>query len=50
MFADENIPALTVKELRSASHDVMDIRGTENQGMTDDEIWKILQKEKIMTS
>jgi predicted nuclease of predicted toxin-antitoxin system len=46
VFIDENIPAITVRELRSIGHDVKDIRGTKNEGMTDEDIWKMLRKEK----
>jgi len=45
VFVDENIPQMTVKELRSRRFDVKDIRGTLNQGITDDELWQIAQKE-----
>ena len=45
IFVDENIPLMTVAELLELSHDVMDIRGTENEGMTDEEIWKLIQRE-----
>lgn len=40
IFVDENIPAMTVRELRNAGHDVVDIRGTENEGMTDEKVWE----------
>ena len=43
---DENIPFMTVQELMSLGHDVMDIRGTEREGITDKELWEIVQKEK----
>lgn len=46
IFVDENIPFITVQELLSLGHDVMDIRGTEQEGITDKELWKIVQKEK----
>ncbi|HET6514528.1 MAG TPA: DUF5615 family PIN-like protein [Thermodesulfovibrionales bacterium] len=46
IFVDENIPAVTVKELRKHGHDVKDIRGTESEGMTDEDIWKMLLKDK----
>ena len=46
IFVDENIPFMTVQELLSLGHDVMDIRGTEREGITDKELWKIVQKEK----
>ena len=46
IFVDENIPAMTVLELRNAGHDVADIRGTENEGMSDEEVWKKVQEEQ----
>ena len=46
IFADENIPAMTVRELRNLGHDVKDIRGTESEGMADEDIWKMLRKDK----
>ena len=46
IFADENIPLMTIMELRSKGFDVKDIRGTPNQGMTDDKLWQVAQKEK----
>jgi hypothetical protein len=32
IFVDENLPFMTVHELLSLGHDVMDIRGTEREG------------------
>jgi predicted nuclease of predicted toxin-antitoxin system len=46
IFVDENIPFMTVQELLSLGHDVMDILGTEREGISDKELWKIVQKEK----
>lgn len=46
IFVDENIPAMTVRELRGFGHDIKDIRGTESEGMTDEDIWKMLRKDK----
>ena len=46
IFVDENIPAMTVLELRNAGHDVADIRGTENEGMSDEDVWKKVQEEQ----
>ena len=46
IFVDENIPLMTVRELRSKGFDVTDIRGTPKQGMTDEQLWQIVQKEK----
>ena len=46
IFVDENIPSMTVRELRSRGFDVADIRGTTNQGITDEELWQSVQKQK----
>jgi predicted nuclease of predicted toxin-antitoxin system len=46
IFVDENIPLITVNELRSMGFDVKDIRGTCEQGITDEELWQRAQKEK----
>ena len=43
ILVDENIPNITVHELRAMGHDVLDIRGTERQGMFDDELWPFAQ-------
>ncbi len=45
IFIDENIPAETVDVLRKLDNDVKDIRGTSREGINDEEIWKICQKE-----
>ena len=42
---DENIPLMTVAELGSLGHDVLDIRGTATQGISDDLLWELAQKE-----
>ena len=46
ILVDENIPSITVRELRSLGHDVLDIRGTERQGMFDDELWQLALTER----
>ncbi len=48
VLVDENIPNVTVTTLRIAGHDVLDIRGTPRQGMTDEELWKVAQTEARM--
>lgn len=48
VLVDENIPKITVQELRKMGHDVLDIRGTERQGMFDDELWPFAQAEQRM--
>ena len=39
LFVDENIPSRTVEEVRGLGHDVLDIRGTPDQGMDDEVFW-----------
>lgn len=46
IFVDENIPSITARELLQNGHDTMDIRGTDKEGMTDENIWKIVQKDR----
>lgn len=46
IFVDENIPLMTVTELRSLGHDVHDIRGTVDEGMQDDALWDMAQQEE----
>ena len=46
IFVDENIPLITVQELRSKGFDVMDIRGTPSEGISDEELWDIVIKEQ----
>ncbi len=48
ILVDENIPNVTVRELRALGHDVLDIRGTERQGMFDDALWPFAQTEQRM--
>ena len=46
IFVDENIPLITVEELRSKAFDVADIRGSSEQGMPDEQLWLKVQEEK----
>ena len=48
VFVDENIPLMTVNALREQGFDVIDIRGTEDQGITDEVLWRKAQKEKCL--
>jgi predicted nuclease of predicted toxin-antitoxin system len=48
IFVDENIPLITVKELRSKGFDVIDIRSTQEKGMADEELWLRVQEEKCL--
>jgi len=40
IFMDENIPSITVRELRAKGFEVIDIRGTQEQGITDEVLWQ----------
>ena|SRR5437867_1407097 len=42
---DENIPNVTVQELKNLGHDMLDVRGTDEQGMPDELLWAKLQTE-----
>lgn len=45
ILVDENIPWITVQELRALNHDVLDIRRTTQEGSTDENLWAIAQRE-----
>ena len=45
VLVDENIPVMTVSELRHRGHDVLDFRGTQKEGAPDSEVWNLAQKE-----
>ena len=46
VLVDENIPLITVEELRLKGFDVSDIRGSAEQGITDEVLWQKAQQEK----
>jgi predicted nuclease of predicted toxin-antitoxin system len=46
ILVDENIPLLTVEQLRKMGHDVCDIRGTSEEGISDELLWKKTCEEK----
>ena len=46
ILVDENIPSCTVVELKNLGHDVLDIRGTNEQGMDDESLWQKVQAEQ----
>jgi predicted nuclease of predicted toxin-antitoxin system len=46
VLVDENIPLITVEELRLKGFDVIDIRGGADQGITDEVLWQKAQQEK----
>ena len=45
IFVDENIPQITVQELRNIGHKVLDIRGTKYEGCNDGDVWEMAQQE-----
>ena len=45
IFVDEHIPLMTVRTLRMLGHDVRDIRGTPDEGMEDDALWEMAQRD-----
>jgi predicted nuclease of predicted toxin-antitoxin system len=45
IFVDENIPLMTVKALRQMDHDVKDIRGSADEGISDRVLWQKAQAE-----
>ena len=46
IFVDENIPRETIEALCKMGHDVLDIRGTDKEGIPDEEIMEIILNEK----
>jgi len=46
ILVDENIPLVTVEQLRRLGHDVLDIRGTADQGISDELLWNKAYQEK----
>ena len=45
IFVDENISLMTVRALVESGHDVLDIRGTPDEGIPDGVLWKRFQLE-----
>jgi predicted nuclease of predicted toxin-antitoxin system len=45
IIVDENIPLMTVEMLRQFGHNVLDIRGTPDEGMPDSDLWSKSQSE-----
>ena len=46
IFVDEPNPLMTVQALRMMGHDVCNIRGTPVQGMQDNALWEMAQREE----
>jgi predicted nuclease of predicted toxin-antitoxin system len=48
IVVDEHIPLMTVRALRAMEHEVYDIRGTPDEGMQDDELWTMVQRQRCL--
>jgi len=48
ILVDENIPMMTVEQLCRMKYDVIDIRGTSEQGITDHLLWDKACREKCI--
>lgn len=48
ILVDENIPIITVNELRNLGHEVVDLRGTQNKGINDENVWQLAQQAKAL--
>jgi len=46
VLIDENIPVITAQALRDLEYDVLDIRGTSDQDMTDKSLWDLTQGQR----
>ena len=46
ILVDENMPLITVRELREQGHDVRDVRGSPAEGVRDRHLWAIAQREE----
>jgi predicted nuclease of predicted toxin-antitoxin system len=46
ILVDENIPRPSVQALRDLDHDVLDLRGTPEEGLSDEELWLRAQRER----
>lgn len=45
ILVDENIPLMTVSQLRAMGCDVLDVRGTPAEGMSDSSMWEMAQQQ-----
>ncbi|MCG9966620.1 DUF5615 family PIN-like protein [Pelotomaculum terephthalicicum JT] len=48
IYVDENIPLVTVQALRRIGHNVFDNRGTSKEGMSDEKLWRVVQRRKCL--
>ena len=49
ILVDENIPRMSVEQLRQMGHDVLDVRGTADEGISDELLWsKTCQEKRLL--
>jgi predicted nuclease of predicted toxin-antitoxin system len=48
ILVDENIPGTRIEHLRRMGHDVVDIRGTAEEGLSDEDLWKKAQHNQYL--
>ena len=49
ILVDENIPLVSVEQLQQMDHNVLDIRGTSDEGMSDELLWnKACQEKRLL--
>jgi len=49
ILVDENIPLASVEQLQEMGHNVLDIRGTADEGMSDEFLWnKACQEKRLL--
>lgn len=48
ILVDENIPLMTVAELQALGCDVLDVRGTPGEGMSDSSMWVTAQRQQCL--
>jgi len=46
ILVDENIPLMTVEQLRRLGNEVLDVRGTSEEGLSDELLWNEARKRK----
>lgn len=48
ILVDENIPLMSVLTLRRLGHEVIDIRGTKDEGISDERLWEVVQENEAL--
>ena len=49
ILVDENIPNSTVGAMKDAGHDVLDVRGTPDEGLTDEGLWGLaIEQQRLL--